>query len=286
MDSTPLAGRHSAHGAWPAAPRQQHANASRSTPPTASVPAALQVGWARHADDVRAAQRLRYQVFAGEMGARLPTAGTPGLHGHDVDHFDDFCEHLLVRCAATQQVVGTYRLLTPAQAQRAGGWYTEREFDCRALAPLWPAMVELGRSCVHRDWRGGGVMLALWGALADFMQRNQLHTMVGCASLPLHHPGLAYGEGAARIWAQLPAHHHGDPAWRVQPRVPLPLRTQELAAQPLPLVAQPPLVHGYLRMGAKVLGAPAWDPDFQTADLPIMLRVADLPARYRRRMEA
>ncbi|WP_291588206.1 GNAT family N-acetyltransferase [Comamonas sp. UBA7528] len=243
---------------------------------------ALSVGWARHLDEVRAAQRLRHQIFAGELGAKLPTDQPHSLPGHDVDHFDDFCEHLLVRDQVTQKVVGTYRLLTPSQARRAGGLYSEGEFDCSALAPLRNDMVELGRSCVHQDYRSGAAILALWGALADFMQRNRLQSMVGCASLPLHHPGLTYGEGAARIWAQLPAKSHCQPQWHVRPLLPLPLREAEIAAQPQPVVELPPLVHGYLRMGARVLGAPAWDPDFQTADLPIMLQIADLPARYRR----
>jgi len=257
-----------------------HSRMRPSPPPSPAAAApALVVGWARHQDEVRAAQRLRHQVFAGEMGAKLP--GT--VPGHDVDHFDDFCEHLLVRDPASGQVVGTYRLLTPSQARRAGGLYSEGEFDCSALDPLRGDMVELGRSCVHRDHRSGAAILALWGALAGFMQRNRLQSMVGCASLPLHHPGLTYGEGAARIWAQLPDKSHCEARWRVHPRLPLPLRAAELAAQPARApVDLPPLVHGYLRMGAKVLGAPAWDPDFQTADLPIMLQIADLPARYRR----
>lgn len=266
-------------GALGTSPRPQ------SSPPPArsSTSPALSVGWARHQDEVRAAQRLRYQIFADEMGAKLPENGPGHLPGHDIDRFDDFCEHLLVRDQTTQKVVGTYRLLTPSQARRAGGLYSESEFDCSALEPLRDDMVELGRSCVHRDHRSGAAILALWGALADFMQRNQLQSMVGCASLPLHHPGLTYGEGAARIWAQLPAKSHCDAQWRVTPLLALPLREQELAAQTGgPTVELPPLVHGYLRMGAKVLGAPAWDPDFQTADLPIMLQIADLPARYKR----
>lgn len=254
-----------------------------AVPPARSAACpALTVGWARHLDEVRAAQRLRHQIFAGEMGARLAQDLPHSLPGHDIDRFDDFCEHLLVRDAATQKVVGTYRLLTPGQARRAGGLYSEREFDCSALAPLRGDMVELGRSCVHRDWRSGAAILALWGALAGFMQRNRLQSMVGCVSLPLHHHGLTYGEGAARIWAQLPSTSHGDPQWRVRPLLELPLREADIAARPQPVVALPPLVHGYLRMGARVLGAPAWDPDFQTADLPVMLQMADLPARYQR----
>ena len=199
-----------------------------------------------------------------------------------MDHWDDYCEHLLVRDTSTEQVVGTYRMLTPSQARRAGRLYMDTEFDCTALAPWRASMAELGRSCVHPAWRSGAVMLALWAELAGFMQRNQLHTMVGCASLPMQQSGLRYGEAPARIWAQLPATSHSAPAWRVQPHVPLPLRwncRQEEHA-PNAQLRLPPLVHGYLRMGAKVLGPPAWDPDFQTADLPLMVHVHALPARY------
>src|ERR1035437_9078596 len=85
----------------------------------------LTVSWARHNDDVRQAQRLRFKVFALEMGARLNTA----LPGHDVDLFDNYCEHLLVRDQLTQEVIGTYRLLTPAQAKRVGSTYSDLEFD-------------------------------------------------------------------------------------------------------------------------------------------------------------
>jgi putative hemolysin len=96
----------------------------------------ISVSWARHQDEVREAQRLRYQVFAGEMGARLSTS----VPGHDVDLFDDYCEHLLVRDAATQEVMGTYRVLTPVQAKRVGSTYSDTEFDLtrlRACASAW-----------------------------------------------------------------------------------------------------------------------------------------------------
>ena len=245
-------------------------------PPSAAAPARLQVQWARHLDEVREAQRLRYQVFMEEMGARLPTE----LPGHDVDHFDAYCEHLLVRDAVSRQVVGTYRLLTPVEARRAGGLYADNEFDLAPLDAWRPRLVELGRSCVHADWRSGATIVALWGALAEFMQRNRLEAMLGCASMPMYHPGLAYGEGAAAIWQQLGTRFLAEPGLQVQPRTALPLPAQGSGAT---ATVQPPaLVLGYLRMGAKVLGAPAWDPDFQTADLPLMARMQDLPARYRR----
>ena len=220
--------------------------------------ARFHVGWARTEDEVRQAQRLRYQVFVDEMGARLSVpAGAPA--GHDIDLFDPFCEHLLVRTldehGQPAEVIGTYRVLTPEAARRAGGLYSETEFDLTRLRSLRPRMVELGRSCVHPDHRHGGAIMALWGALAEFMVRNDLDTMIGCASISMR-----------------------DGAWQVRPRLPLPVDDlrQDLVVEP------PPLIKGYLRVGARILGRPAWDPDFNTADLPMIMRIADLPARYRK----
>ena len=234
----------------------------------------LEVQWALHQDDVRAAQRLRYEVFGAEMGARLSTP----LPGHDIDLFDNFCEHLLVRDRASGQVVGTYRVLTPAQAKRVGSFYSDTEFDLTRLRSMRDRMVELGRSCVHRDHRHGGVIMALWGALAEFMVRNQLDTMIGCASVPMLHNGMVSGDVAASIWRRVQATHLAPIEFHVRPRLPLPIEQLDstLAVEP------PALIKGYLRLGAKVLGAPAWDPDFNTADLPMLMRIADLPARYRK----
>jgi putative hemolysin len=232
----------------------------------------LQVGWARHGDEVRAAQRLRFDVFAGEFGASLRTP----IPCHDVDRYDDYCEHLLVRDVASGEVLGTYRALTPEQARRAGSSYADSEFDLAPLAPLRPRMLELGRSCVHPQHRHGAVILALWGALAQFMALNELDTMIGCASIPLANGVLA----AAGVWNRLRRTHLAATPLRIAPRRALPLPPDEqlaaLDAEP------PPLIHGYLRLGARVLGPPAFDPQFNSADLPLLVRLDDLPARYRR----
>ena len=238
----------------------------------------LQAGWARHQDEVQQAQRLRHQVFAGEMGARLqPPAGTPA--GLDVDAFDAHCEHLLVRTVETAgrpaTVVGTYRVLTPAAARRVGGLYSDQEFDLTALDALRPRIAELGRSCTHPDWRTGGVVLMLWAALAEFMQRNRLDLTVGCASVPIRDGGHA----AASLWQQLRRSHLAPPHLRATPRLPLPVDDLQgdLAVDP------PPLIKGYLKCGGQLLGPPAWDPHFGSADLPMMMNLADLPDAYRRR---
>lgn len=234
----------------------------------------ITVQWARHLDEVRAAQKLRHDVFVNEMGARLPVV----IEGHDIDLFDEYCEHLLVKDEASGQVIGTYRLLTPTQARRLGSTYTDTEFDLTRLRSIRDRMVELGRSCVHPEHRQGSVILALWGALAEFMHQNSLDIMIGCASVPMVMNGVASHQSAACIWHQLRQTHLAGIEWQVRARLPLPVD------MPLDVgVVEPPaLIKGYLRLGAKVLGAPAWDPDFNTADLPMMMRLQDLPQRYRR----
>jgi putative hemolysin len=250
--------------------------------PAAATPArqaapVLEATWARSEDELREAQRLRYRVFVGEMGARLaPPDGAP--KGHDVDRFDAFCEHLLVRApgrpGAPGPVIGTYRLMTPDAARRAGGLYSDTEFDLSSLDPLRSRMVELGRSCVDPAWRSGGAIMTLWGALAEFMVRNKLDTMVGCASVGIRDGG----HSAASLWDKLRQTHLAAAEWHVTPHLPLPVNELDRGLD----VEPPALIKGYLRCGAKLLGAPAWDPDFNTADLPLMMRTADLPARYLR----
>lgn len=254
----------------------------RPLPPRAVAQAPkLEAIWARNEQEVRDAQRLRYQVFADEMGASLsPPPGTPA--GLDVDAFDAHCEHLLVRTCETAdtpaQVVGTYRVLTPDAARRMGGLYSDTEFDLSPLNPLRPRMAELGRSCTAPAWRSGAVILMLWSSLAEFMHRNGLDLMVGCASMPMGDGGHA----AASLWHSLKHTHLAVPEERVTPRLPLPV--DELRSDLV--VEPPPLIKGYLKCGARLLGAPAWDPDFGCADLPMMLRLSELPDSYRRRFLA
>lgn len=252
--------------------------APQVAPPPLACTCRFETRWAASPEDVRMAQRLRYRVFADEMGAHLPAPeGVP--QGHDVDRFDDFCEHVLV-CAwqmddAAPQVVGTYRLLTPEAAVRAGGCYSETEFDMAPLAALRPRMVELGRSCVDPQWRSGGVILALWSALGEFMMARSLDIAFGCASIDLKDGG----HRASTLWHQLSERHLAPSAMRTTPWHPLPLEALRRDAD----AAIPPLIKGYLRCGAELLGPPAWDPQFNTADLPMLMALRSLPARHRRR---
>lgn len=235
----------------------------------------LTVSWARHLDEVREAQRLRYSVFATEMGAKIETC----IAGHDIDRFDDYCEHLLVRDCNSGLLLGTYRILTPAQAKRAGGLYSDQEFDLSAIDHLRDNMVELGRSCVHSEHRSGSVIMALWTALAHFLRDNKLDTMIGCASIPMDYHGLPSGQAAASIWEQVRHKHLTAETCRATPNIALPvddLYQSDVQVEP------PALIRAYLRLGTKILGAPAWDPEFHTADLPMMMQVAELPERFRK----
>lgn len=254
---------------------------AKSTVTAIAQPAvAYEVAWARSPQDVAAAQRLRHEVFADEMGARLrPLPGAPP--GHDADRFDAFCEHLLLRTvpAAADQpsiVVGTYRVMTPAAALRAGGFYSDTEFDLSPLRSELPHVVELGRSCVHAEHRSGSAVMLMWSALVAFVARNGLRGAIGCASVSMRDGG----HYAASLWQRLRATHLVDAHHRVQPRLPLPVDDLDGSLDLPP----PTLIRGYLACGARLLGPPSWDPDFHTADLPLWVRLSDLPMRYRRHL--
>ncbi len=228
------------------------------------------VGLALHQDEVREAQRLRYKVFAEEMGARL-NGPEPGV---DADLYDPYCDHLLVRDTDTGEVVGTYRILNPVNAKRVGSYYSEQEFDLTRLQHIRARLVELGRSCVHPDYRSGSVITLLWAGLAEYMLNNHYEYLVGCASIGMQDGG----HNAAAVWHAVKTKHLGPVEWRVFPRCPLPLEALDSA----PAAVLPPLIKGYLRVGAWVIGEPAWDPDFNTADLPILLAMKNINRAYAR----
>jgi putative hemolysin len=229
---------------------------------------ALTVGLARTWDEVQAAQRLRHRVFAQELGAQLNGAG-----GLDQDRFDRHCEHLLVRCNRSGDVVGTYRILTPEQARAAGSYYAEGEFDLSPLDPIRADLVEFGRSCVHPDYRQGGVILLLWAGLASYLQRHGYRYVFGCATVSLQDGGVA-----AAWLADCARDEELSSVYRVVPH-----RSFGMAPDYEVVPARvPALLKGYLKLGAKICGEPAWDPQFNSADFPMLFDVTDMRPRYRR----
>ncbi|MGQ0442002.1 MAG: GNAT family N-acetyltransferase [Methylophilaceae bacterium] len=227
----------------------------------------LYLSLARNPAEVAEAQRLRYKVFAEEMGAELP--GTGGL---DVDGFDEFCDHLLVRESGTHQVIGTYRILSPHKANEAGGYYSAGEFDLSRINHLFDRTVEVGRACVHQNYRNGGTITMLWAGLAKYMQMHHYEYMIGCASIPMHDGGHA----AASLYNKLKDEYLAPNEYRVFPRMPLPISALNQDMQ----VACPPLIKGYLRLGAQICGEPAWDSSFNTADMLVMLSLSKINLRY------
>ncbi|MFH8255612.1 GNAT family N-acetyltransferase [Streptomyces roseolus] len=229
------------------------------------------VGLARDQDDVRAAQRLRHLVFAGEMGARLD-GPEPGL---DTDAFDAYCDHLLVREESTGEVVGTYRILPPERAAVAGRLYSETEFDLARLAPVRHDLVEVGRSCVHPAHRNGAVIALIWAGLARYMTRTGHEWLAGCCSIPLADGGAL----AAATWDTVKAKHLAPEEYWVTPHK---LWNSDGVRRPEGRTELPPLLRGYIRLGAWVCGAPAHDPDFGVADLYVLLSLRRTNPRYLR----
>ena len=216
---------------------------------------------------VRAAQRLRHEVFAGELGAVLHTS-VPGL---DLDEFDAYCDHLIIREDNTGQVVGTYRMLPPGRSPRL---YSDGEFDLSGLTPLRPSLVETGRSCVHPDHRSGAVINLMWAGIARYMHLGGYRWLAGCASVPVTDGGAT----AAGVWKLARDRYLPPPVWRVRPRTPWLVED----AQEPGRVAVPPLLKGYLRLGAWICGAPAHDPDFGVADFFVLLSLDRTDERYLR----
>jgi putative hemolysin len=229
----------------------------------------LTLSMARTVNDVEDAQRLRYKVFAEEMGAGIGADGA----GLDRDEFDPWCDHLIVRDADTLRVIGTYRILPPHRARELRRLYSDAEFDLSRLAHIRSSTIEVGRSCVHRDYRNSNAILLLWAGLANYMRRGGYQHLIGCASAPL----TDGGKQAARLRDDLQP-YFTDTELRVFPRVPFPHERIERAAT----CATPPLIKGYLRLGALVCGEPAWDPDFNTADFLVWLALENLQPRYAR----
>ena len=237
----------------------------------------LVLGIATTQEEVEAVQRLRYDVYTKEMGVHFPDA----IDGRDVDRFDEFCEHLVVMDTKENLVVGTYRILTPEKAVEAGGFYSDSEFELGPMEYLRSELSECGRSCTHPDYRDGAVIMLLWGGLAQFMRYYNLRYLFGCASVSLMDEGVQ----ASRVWQlakQQMQEHAEQPA--VSPHLPYPIELLEAKADggPVRQSRMPPLIKGYLKVGARICGEPAWDKDFNTVDFPVIVDIENMDHRYRR----
>ncbi|SPM37700.1 Putative hemolysin [Mycobacterium rhizamassiliense] len=234
---------------------------------------------------VEAAQRLRYDVFTSTPGFALP-AGAPN---RDVDRFDEFCDHLLVRDDDTGELVGCYRMLAPAGAIAAGGLYTETEFDVSAFDPLRPSLVEMGRAVVRDGHRNGGVVLLMWAGILAYVDRYGYDHVTGCVSVPIGGgpEEQAPGSQLRGVRDFILNRHAAPPEYRVTPYRPVVVNgtaLDEIAAPARPAI--PALMRGYLRLGARVCGEPAHDPDFGVGDFCVLLDKKHADTRYLRRLRS
>ncbi|MGV3553464.1 GNAT family N-acetyltransferase [Rhizobium sp.] len=235
-------------------------------------------------EEVRAAQVIRYRVFVEEMGARLPPAAM--LAGLDFDAFDDICDHLIVLDTsldgdAPDQIVATYRLLRQEVAEKHSGFYSADEFDIAPMIARHPGkrFLELGRSCVLPPYRTKRTVELLWQGNWAYALKHNLDVMIGCASFPgafpefhalalsfLHHNTMASGDWTVRAAPNRYRNMDLMPSEAVNPK--------------RALMAMPPLVKGYLRLGAMVGEGAVVDHAFGTTDVLIVLPVESISSRY------
>ncbi len=229
------------------------------------------VRFAETAEEVLATQKLRYRIFAEELGAQIEG----GNDKVDVDEFDAHCRHLMVVIAETNELVASTRVLTDAAAEALGGFYSASEFDLEMIASLPGRVLEIGRTCVAAEHRNGAVIATLWQGLAELIIREGYDYLFGCASISLEDGGLA----AHSILASLRGRHFSDAHQRVRPHYTLPAADLKPAAA---TPRMPPLLKAYVSLGAKACGEPYWDRDFNCADVFMLLNVSDLNPRYAR----
>ena len=219
---------------------------------------------------IRAAQALRHRVFAGEMGARLHSA-EPGL---DIDEIDAYCDHLVVLDRQSRQVIGCTRLLRDDQAARLGRFYSETEFHLDGVLVLPGRFLEVGRTCVDPNYRGGAVIASLWTGLAEYVRNHNIDYVMGCASIA---PGPG-GFAVDAIYRGIPPDQLGPASLHVSPMRPVPGWKRCTRDES----GMPPLLQAYLRLGARICGEPCWDEDFDVMDVFVLLELKQLQTRYER----
>ncbi len=219
--------------------------------------------------EIRESQQLRYDIFAREMGAAIDG----GAEGLDRDDLDAYCEHLIVR-NEVGQIVACTRLLDGETAARAGGYYSAHEFAMAPIQALQGHKLEVGRTCVHADYRSGATIAVLWSGLARHVARQGIDYLFGCASIPLDRDR----DAAHCIMEEIRNRYMSAPDLRVTPTRSLPARQVEFSR-----VRMPPLLKAYLSLGARACGEPHWDTDFNCADVFMLLNLKELHPRYARR---
>jgi putative hemolysin len=219
-------------------------------------------GYAETSADIEATQRLRYRVFVEEMGATCPRTHL----NRERDFFDPWCDHLLLRERRSGRIVGTCRLLTGEAAKRLGTFCCERQFDLTRLRHLRPRLVEVGRTCIELEYRTSAALAIIWSGVVRFVRERSATHIIGRASISMADGGV----NAAAVHDHLASRRLAPIEYRAFARTRLAAILPETHSAP----AITPLIRSYLHQGAWIGGEPAWDPDFNTADLLFLLPLA------------
>jgi putative hemolysin len=217
-----------------------------------------------------AAYRLRFVVFNLEMNEGLESSYADG---HDKDHFDDVCDHMIVQDRTTGKIVGTYRMQMGDIAGQYFGYYSEQEFDFAPYEGMRGQIVELGRACIHREHRSSEVLHLLWRGIARYALVNRGRYMMGCCSLTSQDAEMGHAVYASLLDCM------AEPALLTKPTPAFVLP----AAKEMAEARAPKLLRAYLTIGAKICSEPAIDRSFKTIDFLTLLDLQTLHPRMAKR---
>ncbi|MDP9196178.1 MAG: GNAT family N-acetyltransferase [Pseudomonadota bacterium] len=243
----------------------------------------LEVRLAETPADIDAAQALRYRVFYEEMSSR-PTPQMAARR-RDFDAFDELCEHLLIvdhsRGRSVDAIVGTYRLIRRSAAARKGGFYSAGEYDIRPIVEYPGEILELGRSCVEAPYRTLPTLQLLWRGIAAYVFRHDIQLMFGCASFPGTDP-LALSHELSYLYHNYLAPPELRPVALPQYYTDMRLVDPEKIDTRAVLASLPPLIKGYLRVGCYIGDGAFVDPQFNSVDVCIVVRLDQITDKYYR----
>jgi putative hemolysin len=238
----------------------------------------LEVRLAENQYEIEQTLALRYEVFNKELGEGLPESHDTKK---DRDEYDLYCDHLIViDHAEDKKIVGTYRILRSSVAKQYIGFYSENEFDLSKIYELKDESAEIGRGCVHQDYRDGSVITLLWSGLAWYIKKHKIRYLMGCGSFHTNNP-LVISQAYAYFKEK---NYLVKEELRVEPLSHKKLKgfnPNEQISDLREITRKiPPLIIGYLRAGALIGGEPAYDEIFGTTDFFIFFDSTQITKQY------
>ncbi|MFH1656014.1 MAG: GNAT family N-acyltransferase [Candidatus Omnitrophota bacterium] len=227
-------------------------------------------------EEIEAAQRLRFEVFNLEVKRGVESSSSTGL---DKDKYDPLCDHIIILDPQKEKVIGTYRMLLGSKSVNVG-FYSESKFDLKNIMKLDGQILELGRSCIHRDYRNQNVLDLLWQGIADYILQHKAKYVFGCASLRTTDP-----KEVSEIFTFLKKRFYSDEKFRVYPLEKNILNGLDLDSNKdgkRILRKLPPLIQAYLKLGAKICGLPAVNPELNTTILFMLLEVENINKSFKK----